>query len=992
MAFIPSILSNLASSTFLGNLNANFQKVATEFTKVLYKDGSSFMTGTLDVNSNAIINVPDARSRTQAPNLGQVQDMISAIPIIAVTAASYDMVPNGSDQTAEFNAKINQPGRRTLSIAPGITKISNPPSVANATYVTDTTDLTLDLNGGGLVHTWNPLDPSSLSRTGLWTDNQNFTIQNGYLDYSPRTYWQGSCVARTATYYDVAVQPGFEPQFKTMDNVLRILFFNDGSRYGITDFQNDTANPAAITDTGTADPRGWKIFRVTPVDRMFTPTSVVSYNPLVLRLPNNIAVGDEYTTVAGASGAFSFLNGNTYQLSIDEDVPNVATLIDSSGNTVDASAAVGTTTYGTFTIPGVPAFVQTGRFLVGQCRKRFSQSFFLRRMKGTTTFRNFNIRQSLGIAIYGNTIENLFLDDLKIMAVDGGLMACNGGPIQLFNVRGEISGSLEIRGSGDDGLNPRSRAWDLSTTAYDVNAGWVDVLFSPETNNDLRQIGAAPYKGDIIEVYPPSTIGMFTRTVIGTSVSLLNPLATRVQFDGDLKNGDPTGYVPTASGANSWLMLNRSTVGTIKMDKFHHVGSAARALVGQTHSLYIEDFYACGTRGTPTRNQFPNSPRGPYDGGFKGGHTFGLFRTEHTTYNHRKDSNAAAMARAFKIGDATPIDAPTGWPAMVYGTMLVDDAQYGVFYASGVNMIINSHTWTNIGGGRSSIPSGYPGKYDGWARYSTVLIGDPLSSTSNFFLDTGGTISVLSSDATKLDKTGGALTGPLSGTSLTMSGLITGGSVSTTTATAGTQTVTTLNLLASADLTIAGDAITVTGSFHRVATEGGAATDNLMTINGGVEGQLLTLTGSTGGQVIVLAGGGNISAPFGITITQFRRVTLRYTAGSWQIVSVFGRRDGELEHSSGASQNYNVNTAPENIIVTGALTADINIGLASTGAAKGDRFVVDAQHTGAFNVVVRNNNGVGTILATLPPGTTGRFRYNGTAWQRLGTTGSAGTP
>ena len=43
------------------------------------------------------------------------------------------------------------------------------------------------------------------------------------------------------------------------------------------------------------------------------------------------------------------------------------------------------------------------------------------------------------------------------------------------------------------------------------------------------------------------------------------------------------------------------------------------------------------------------------------------------------------------------------------------------------------------------------------------------------------------------------------------------------------------------ELTVASGAVTATGSYHRIDTEGDAGTDSLITINGGVEGQLLVL-------------------------------------------------------------------------------------------------------------------------------------------------------
>lgn len=66
-------------------------------------------------------------------------------------------------------------------------------------------------------------------------------------------------------------------------------------------------------------------------------------------------------------------------------------------------------------------------------------------------------------------------------------------------------------------------------------------------------------------------------------------------------------------------------------------------------------------------------------------------------------------------------------------------------------------------------------------------------------------------------------------------------------------------LLSRSDLTLASDAITVTGCYHRVDTEGAAATDNLATINGAATGQILILQSvASSRDVTVKNGTGNI--------------------------------------------------------------------------------------------------------------------------------------
>lgn len=61
------------------------------------------------------------------------------------------------------------------------------------------------------------------------------------------------------------------------------------------------------------------------------------------------------------------------------------------------------------------------------------------------------------------------------------------------------------------------------------------------------------------------------------------------------------------------------------------------------------------------------------------------------------------------------------------------------------------------------------------------------------------------------------------------------------------------------DLTIASDAITVTRTYHRVDTQGGAGTDNLATIGGMVTGQIVILSSAASARdVVVKHGTGNI--------------------------------------------------------------------------------------------------------------------------------------
>lgn len=69
------------------------------------------------------------------------------------------------------------------------------------------------------------------------------------------------------------------------------------------------------------------------------------------------------------------------------------------------------------------------------------------------------------------------------------------------------------------------------------------------------------------------------------------------------------------------------------------------------------------------------------------------------------------------------------------------------------------------------------------------------------------------------------------------------------------------------ELTIASGAITVAGVYHTVDTESDAASDDLVTINGGADGQELILRAENTGRDVVLKTSGNISLPSDITLS-----------------------------------------------------------------------------------------------------------------------------
>jgi len=97
-----------------------------------------------------------------------------------------------------------------------------------------------------------------------------------------------------------------------------------------------------------------------------------------------------------------------------------------------------------------------------------------------------------------------------------------------------------------------------------------------------------------------------------------------------------------------------------------------------------------------------------------------------------------------------------------------------------------------------------------------------------------------------------------------------------------------LRFKAAATLTIAGGIVTKTQSNHSIDTEGGAASDDLDTINGGVVGDWLILRPANDGRTVVVKNGtGNINlagADFTMDNTRDRLVLL-YDGSNWIEIS-----------------------------------------------------------------------------------------------------------
>lgn len=96
-----------------------------------------------------------------------------------------------------------------------------------------------------------------------------------------------------------------------------------------------------------------------------------------------------------------------------------------------------------------------------------------------------------------------------------------------------------------------------------------------------------------------------------------------------------------------------------------------------------------------------------------------------------------------------------------------------------------------------------------------------------------------------------------------------------------------LNLGAATELTLSGDAATVTRSYHTVDTEGDGATDDLSTINGGTEGDVVVLRANNSGRTVVVKNGvGNIICGADVTLDNAQdTITLLFDGSNWLKIS-----------------------------------------------------------------------------------------------------------
>jgi len=188
-----------------------------------------------------------------------------------------------------------------------------------------------------------------------------------------------------------------------------------------------------------------------------------------------------------------------------------------------------------------------------------------------------------------------------------------------------------------------------------------------------------------------------------------------------------------------------------------------------------------------------------------------------------------------------------------------------------------------------------------------------------------------------------------------------------------------MTFAAPTELTIATDIITVTQTLHSVDTQADAATDDLVTINGGADGQVLFLRANNVGRIATLKETGNIIIPLGTELSlvnsegTVKWVMLYYDAGisKWGVVgalpdsisvgsiSLGGIVLGDTTPDAVGEFGY----ASGKFLFFGANSEDLylEVGSAANTVAVGSNTGIDTIDLGAINLLTS-----GTIGSKFP--------------------------
>jgi hypothetical protein len=672
-----------------------------------------------------------------------------------------DLVAPERNRTDELREKVAFVGSRVLNIAPGRYVFDNPTDGAgmstDSVVATLAQSLSIRAEDATFVHRWNPLYPDSLGQFFNIRAADTFSIEGLTYDLSPRPDTQGVVTQIAGTDFFVAVEPGHEPAWadgsanttNTADNMIGITDLGGGN-YGAFAFKYKVAGasrpfpfvPHVVGGVQQTNALGWKIWKGSPQDFSLFPRSagpfsgdppIVSYNPLIIHVrPQDFSEGaiGQGRDFPGALGAI--LNGNWYQFEPVEDgtaeeFTYTVQVLDINGEPVDASAATGVDPApGAFVIPAVPSWMTPGTTVVVQCRKRQASPIYFRgarKVKIDMTFRH-----SSNVAVWGWDFENLHLN---VVGKGDGYMACTGGPVNLFNGRGTISGSIDWTGSGDDVFAPRTTPMQGRISAF--GADWIEgdyfIIGQPHVKK-----ATLPRVGDKVEFsLRTDSANITTRTAL--SLAQVGTTAVwRVTFDGAL----PAGFDPT-----TWSVINRSACATVNMTRIRAMGCIGRAFLNGCSSADVGEVISIGCAFA--------SVLCPLGNGYKGGMRIGRLVEQDVTLSEPRRKNADGAAN--RVGDrgTNRFSSPSGWAPNVIGEHVLDGYSYTGWTVYGVDTTIGSRVVRRGGQSRPVSPPTDPDNFDYVVGYATLTLvgqnGTP-DYVENWQTDTGGSVVFTSNTAT----------------------------------------------------------------------------------------------------------------------------------------------------------------------------------------------------------------------------------------------------
>ena len=107
-------ITNVTNSSGVPTINSNFDVVADEFDKVVYRNGSQAITGTVDMDSNRLINLPQAVYATEPLRKAEADTLLSqaeAMLNAAVLSENYhETIAAGVAATAVGDLFVSDEG------------------------------------------------------------------------------------------------------------------------------------------------------------------------------------------------------------------------------------------------------------------------------------------------------------------------------------------------------------------------------------------------------------------------------------------------------------------------------------------------------------------------------------------------------------------------------------------------------------------------------------------------------------------------------------------------------------------------------------------------------------------------------------------------------------------------------------------------------------------------------------------------------------------